>query len=146
MHALAARAASALRLDSCEAVELAQRGLELCLSRRQRQRLSKLLAWAAIGKQDPFLAHRALLGLPADAIDVHLLSAYLATCNRVDEAVELLRLAQRCGQATPETTRLLADLLLRSGDSDGVLALARAVDAPLSVEDRRTIEDALAVR
>jgi len=124
--------------------ELAERGLAKALSVRCRGALWRATAWSGIGCADPFLAHGALLRLPAETLDVHLFAAYLACCNRVDEAVEVLKEARRAGHGGPECTRLLVDLLFRRGDSEAVLALARAEDSTLSAEDRNAIEVAVA--
>lgn len=130
--------------ESSLAFEVSGRGLAKALSAHYREALWKTLAWAAIGKADPLLAHDALLRLPAGGVDLHLLAAYLGCCNRLDEGIELLQQARCDGQCTPECTRLLADLLFRRGDSDAVLALARGEDSTLSVEDRHAIEVAVA--
>jgi hypothetical protein len=126
-----------------KAAELAEEGLAVALSARERERLWKALAWAQIGRQDPFRAHGALLHLPAHAIDLHLLTAYLSCCNRVEEAAALLEEARSLGYRSPETTKLLADLLFRRGERQAVLALANSDEEPLSVDDRRAIQTAL---
>jgi hypothetical protein len=127
-----------------EAASLATLALAQVRSHRRREALLKALAWAGIGQADPFLAHSALLQLRPGAIDVHLLTSYLACCNRVEEAIELLEEARFSDYATPESTRLLVDLHFRMGDRAAVLALARSEDTSLSVEDRRAIESAVA--
>ena len=127
-----------------QAAELAERGLAVALSARKRERLWKAFAWAQIGQQDPFRAHGALLQLPIHAIDLHLLAAYLSCCNRVDEAAALLEEARSRGHRSPETTKLLTDLLFRRGERKAVLALAESDEEPLSAEDRSAIEAALA--
>jgi hypothetical protein len=126
-----------------EAAELADQGLAVALSARERARLLQTLAWAQIGRQDPFRAHGALLQLPTDAVDLHLLAAYLSCCNRADEAVALLQEARGVGHRSPETTKLLADLLFRRGERAAVLALATSDARLLSAEDRTAIEAAL---
>jgi hypothetical protein len=122
---------------------LGRQGLDTALSVRQRQRLWKALAWAGIGQRDPFLAHEALLRVHLDAIDLHLLASYLTACNRIDEAIELLQGTRGVGHRSAETTKLLADLLFRRGEYGAVLALARADDALLSVDDLKAIESAV---
>jgi hypothetical protein len=71
------------------------------------------------------------------------LASYLSACNRVDEAVDLLEGMRGVGHRSPETTRLLADLLFRRGQHRAVLALARADEELLSVDELRAIETAL---
>lgn len=127
-----------------EAVQPAERGLAVAQSARMRERLWKALVWARIGEQDPFRAHGALLELPAQSVDLHLLAAYLGCCNRVDEAETLLQEARSQGHRTPETTKLLAELLFRGGERGAVLALAEGDEEPLSAEDRSAIEAAVA--
>ncbi|HEX7672107.1 MAG TPA: hypothetical protein VF395_21075 [Polyangiaceae bacterium] len=58
-------------------------------------------------------------------------------------ATAILEEARHLGYRSPETTKLLADLLFLSGDRKAVLALAENDEEPLSVEDRRAIEAAL---
>lgn len=139
------RDASLALANGCpdRAQELAERGLARAFSAQRRQALWKTLAWSGIGLANPFLAHGALLRLPADGIDVHLLASYLACCNRIDEAVEILQGARRAGQGKPECARLLADLLFRRGDREAVLALARDDASTLTAEDRNAIEVAV---
>jgi len=126
-----------------KAAELAEQGLAVSLSERIRTRLLQTLTWAQIGRQDPFRAHGALLQLPTHAIDLHLLAAYLSCCNRADEAVALLEEARAAGHRSPETTKLLAELLFRRGERALVLALATSDAGLLSAEDRTAIEAAL---
>ncbi len=103
-----------------------------------RQQWAK--AWAAIGANDPFQAHLALQTLPGRLRSVDLVAAYLACCNRNDEAVALLQDARSLGQRTRQTTQLLIELLVRTG------ATARALE--VVTEDRQllTLEDLNALR
>ncbi len=140
------RATAELCTDPERACELARQGLAAALSAPAQQRAWKALAWAAIGKKDPFLAHDALLHLPAEAIDAHLLASYLTTCNRVDEAVEVLTFERSHGRKSREATKLLADLTFRKGDYDAVLGLVRDDEALLTDEDRSAIRMALDAR
>ena len=141
---LARSAEAHLHADAPEAaVEQARQALDAARGDALRIRLCKTLAWAAIGKSDPFLAHAALGQLPSSDLDVHLVTAYLACCNRTDEAVRLLQEARAQGQRTPETTRLLLELLVRQGAVSEAWAVARADRAILSVVDWTAIESAL---
>jgi len=98
-------------------------------------RLWKVLAWGAIGTNDPFLAHTALCTLPASELDVHLVAAYLSTCNRTSEAIAELEAARALGQRAPETTKLLLDLLIRQGELERVRAVAHEDASLLSDAD-----------
>jgi len=126
--------------DVEKALESCERGLDVATSLRARARLQETLAWAAIGLENPFLAHAALLGLPPERIDEHLLAAYLACCNRIDEAISVLEEARASGQRRPETTKLLIDLLFRRGESAGSAAIAAADAALLSPGEREAVE------
>jgi hypothetical protein len=135
------------RLDAGDpgpAVEQARRALGLARSESLRIRLWRTLAWAGISKHDPLLAHAGLIGMRPEYPDLHLLAAYLACCNRLDEAVELLEQARGSGQRGAETSKLLIDLLFRRGNVDAALAVARADEALLSPKDQQAIERALA--
>src|SRR5450432_1569599 len=83
--------------------------LQIARSSVRRQELWTTLAWAGIAERDPFASHTALLNLPPDAIDVHLLASYLTSCNRVEEALTLLQDARRFGDRSVETSKLLID-------------------------------------
>jgi hypothetical protein len=130
--------------ESIRASQLAQKGLAIAASARERQRLWKAFAWAWIGRRDPFFVHGALLNLPPTAIDVHLLASYLTICNRIDEAVELLQEARGLGHRTEETTKLLIDLLFRRGEYHATLLLARDDGGLLSDRDREAVALAVA--
>jgi hypothetical protein len=126
--------------------ELALKGLGLARSPDKRSRLWKALAWAAIGRGDAFVAHTGLMGAEPEGIDVHLLAAYLACCNRTDEAVDLLEYAGTFGQRGPEATKLLIDLSFRRGDDEATLALVRSNQSQLSPAEREAVESAIASR
>jgi hypothetical protein len=131
---------AALSSSDCRrAGELARSGLARALSPARREKLWTALAWAGIGKGDPFLAHDALLRLPLRAIDLHLLASYLSCCNRVEEAVAVLEEARALGHRSPETSKLLADLLFRKGEHAAVLALSESDAALLTAEEREAI-------
>ena len=132
--------------DAERACELSQRGLAKAVSPRGRAALWKTLAWGGVARDNPFSAHEALLHLDPASLDVHLLAAYLACCNRIDESVAVLEEARRFGQGSAACTKLLADLLFRRGDTEAVLELARARDCALSAEERHSIEVAVAER
>lgn len=139
-----ARAEAALSNGAPDtAARIAREGLASALSGVRRRRLLRALAWAGIGRNDPFLAHGALLELAPKDLDVHLLASYLGACNRVDEAVELLEEDRRAGHRSAETTKLLADLLFRQGKRDEIGALAESDANILSPEDRRAVESAI---
>jgi hypothetical protein len=123
--------------------ELVRKALAVVASPRLRVRLYKTLAWSAIGKGDPFLAHSALAQIPAQEIDAYLVAAYLGCCNRVDEAIELLQTARACGDRSVEMTKLHIDLLFRQGKSDAALEVARSEKASLSADDWSAIERAV---
>ena len=126
------------------AATLARSGLELARSGNHRRALWTTLAWSGIAERDPFLAHTALLHLPSDAIDVHLLASYLNSCNRVEEALDLLRDARHLGARQAETSKLLIDLLFARGDYAEARAVAQSDAAILTLEDRRAVDAALA--
>lgn len=143
VSALAARAEMALSNGAPEAAAaLAERGLASASSGASRRRLVKALAWAGVGLQDPVLARRALFKLQLRDIDVHLFASYLAACDRVDEAVDLLEVERRARRSSRETTKLLADLRFRRGEHDALMSLLRNDGALLSAEDRTAIQAA----
>ena len=142
---LSAAAAARLREDQpAQAAELARRALASASVEANRQALWKTLAWAAIGKRDPFTAHGALLSLGAGARDLHLVGAYLACCGRVDEAIQLLREARCHGHRSRETLKLLIDLLVQSGRQPEALAVAETDRTLLTAEDWSVIESSTA--
>lgn len=130
----------ALHDDAAGAIAAAQRGLALAHSMKLRNRLNKTLAWAAIAKPDPILAHQALERLPASDLDLHLVAAYLSCCNRLDEAARLLEEARTHGHRSAETTKLAVELLYRSGKDAAARALAEADRQLLSAEDWQAID------
>jgi len=109
----------------------------------RRARRNTAAAWAAIGKDDPFLAHRALSALPASSIEPHLIAAYLSTCNRVGESVALLEDMRGAGARSMQATKLLVDLRLRQRESALALAIARE-DASLLTEAELSAVEAAA--
>lgn len=140
---IAAHASARLRGgDVTGAAESAKQGLAFATSECTRTELRRTLAWAAIAERDALLAHATLATMPVAEIDYHLVAAYLSCCNRVGEAVQLLCEARGLGHRDPETTKLLIDLLYRSGDEQGALAVAHADDTLLSASDRRVIAEA----
>jgi hypothetical protein len=142
---LSAAAAARLREDQpAQAAELARRALANASVEANRQALWKTLAWAAIGKRDPFTAHGALLSLGAGSRDLHLVAAYLACCGRGDEAIQLLREARRHGHRSRETLKLLIDLLIQSGQQPEALAVAETDRTLLTAEDWSAIESSTA--
>jgi hypothetical protein len=111
---------------------------------RQRRDLQwKLEAWTAIGARDPFLAHSAIARLHEGAIDLHLIASYLDSCNRRDEALELLTRARALGHRSRDTSKLLIDLLFGRGQHDAVARVASADAALLSPAERQAIDAAL---
>lgn len=141
---LAVEASALFWEGKCEqAVDRALKGLSLARSPRLRERLRTTLAWAAIGKRDPFLAHKAIYELADGAIDFHLIAAYLSCCNRIDEAEQLLLEARGFGHRDREATRLLLDVLLRRGKSTAALDLARMDERLLAEADWAALEAVL---
>ena len=132
-----------VRGDAGQAMILCRSGLAAARSRDLRARLGKVLAWAAVTLNDPFVAHSALLELPSEQLDTYLLAAYLACCNRADEAIALVQEARALGEHGPGTTKLLIDLLFRRGDARAIQALVSLDSTLLSEDERRTVEDAL---
>jgi hypothetical protein len=130
--------------DARRAVALARRALEAARTEDHRRKLWTTLAWAGIAQRDPFLAHTALLQLPNEGIDTHLLASYLNACNRVDEALSLLQDARSFGERSVETSKLLIDLLFARGDLTEARGVAQADAALLAPEDRRALDAALA--
>jgi hypothetical protein len=143
--ALAAAACARLRDDQPEqAMALARRALANASVESNRTPLWKTLAWAAIGKRDPFTAHGALLSLDVAARDLHLVAAYLACCNRSGEAIDLLQQARRHGHRVRETSLLLVDLLFQAGQQSEALAVAETDRGLLAAADWQAIESSVA--
>jgi len=130
--------------DARRAQHLATHGLATALASRSRQRLWTTLAWTGIALGDPLVTHEALLRLYPNSISLHLVASYLSSCNRVEEAVELLLEMRALGHRSTETTKLLVDLLFRRGERQAVLALALADTTILSLDELRTIRSAVA--
>ncbi|HWZ91235.1 MAG TPA: hypothetical protein VNW92_20380 [Polyangiaceae bacterium] len=70
-------------------------------------------------------------------------ASYLNACNRVDEALDLLREARCLGACSVETSKLLIDLLFVHGAHAEVRAIALVDASAFSPEDRRAIDLAL---
>jgi len=113
----------------------AQDALQVARSLEWRRELYVLLAWASIGKGDPFMAHAALQALPERALDPYLLAAYLRCCNRRTEALELLDDMHRLGYRSRETVKLMLELSFALGDFEKVRAIAAADSELLTSED-----------
>jgi hypothetical protein len=128
------------RGDPSTSAQLAQQALTLAHSAKLRSRSGRTLAWAGIGQSNPLLAHAGLMNVARDDLDVHLLAAYLACCNRNDEALELLEQARTSGHRAPEMTKLHIDLLMSRMDVPQALDLARSDAALLSPEDLQRVE------
>jgi len=123
---------------------LAQELLEVARSAPLQARVRRALAWAAIGQGDAALAAEALFALPPSAVDLYLLCAYLGTCGRAVQAIELLDAAREHGVRSTETTKLLVDFYYRERRFDAVSALALNAEGLLSAAELVQIEDALA--
>lgn len=117
--------------DPARALQIVQAALQVAKLAATRSRLYSLMAWAAIGRGDPFLAHGAMQRLPPTVLTVDLVAAYLACCNRRDEATQLLRDARILGQRARETSKLLIELLVHTG--------ARQDAAVIVSEDRQLL-------
>jgi hypothetical protein len=128
------------------ALELVRANVDRACAEVTRARLHAALAWAAIGKADPVLAHQAISALPPDALEPHLVAAYLSTCNRLDEAAALLEETHARGATSTESTKLMVDVHLRRGDVDRALEVARTQAALLSTEERSAVERAASDR
>jgi hypothetical protein len=110
---LIAKAEGLLQADDPNgAAHVAQRLLAHALREDYRTRLWLVTAWAGIGQRNPFLTHAALQQLPAAALTLDLVTAYLTTCNRADEATVLLKEARRMGHRSRATSKQLIDLLV----------------------------------
>jgi hypothetical protein len=113
---LIARAEALLAADDAAgAAQIARRALEHALLDDYRVRLWLITAWAGVGQRDPFLTHAAMLHLPTAACTIDIVSAYLSTCNRTDEALALLMEARRLGHRSRATSKQLLDLLVMRG-------------------------------
>jgi hypothetical protein len=132
------------RGHSRRALEVASRALMLVRSAPLRTRLYQALAWSAIAEDDAFETHRVLAELEPEAIDLHLLCAYLDSCRRPEEALELLAEARRFGHRSTELTKLHVDLLYRTGQIDAAAALAENDAALLSPSERAQVARAVA--
>jgi hypothetical protein len=100
-----------------------------------RKRLWLTTAWSGIGQGDPFLTHTALQQLPAEALTIDLVAAYLTTCNRLDEACDLLAEARRAGYRSRACTKQWIDLLVRRGALQDAARLAAEDSGLLSDHD-----------
>jgi len=127
-----------------QAMAIARTALELSRSNEQRQGLWSTVAWAGIGDGDPFAAHAGLQHLTEASLDVHLLASYLVCCNRTFEAQQLLLEARQLGNRSPETSKLLIEVLFAQGDLAGALAVTDDDVGLLSEQDRRAALFALA--
>jgi hypothetical protein len=126
MLGLIARAEAAIQRGECvDAIRLARAGMSTARSAAYRSQLCVAMGWGAIGEGDPFLAHAALEQLPAEALNVHLVAAYLRVCGRLTEAEALLLRARSLGHRTRETTKLLIDVQLLLGRTSEAAELAR---------------------
>jgi hypothetical protein len=113
---LMARAEALLEADDpAGAARVARRALEHALLDDYRVRLWLITAWAGVGQRDPFLTHAAMLQLPMALCTIDLVSAYLTTCNRTDEALALMTEARRLGHRSRTTSKQLLDLLVMRG-------------------------------
>jgi hypothetical protein len=147
-HGVDARAAEAFELlqrgQSRRAMEVASRALMLVRSAPLRTRLYQALAWSAIAEDDAFETHRLLAELEPEAIDLHLLCAYLNSCRHPEEALELLSEARRLGHRSAELTKLHLDLLYRNGELVAAANLAESDAALLSPSERAQVARTLA--
>lgn len=148
-HGLDARATEAYELlqrgHGHRAMEVASNALMLVRSAPLRTRLYRALAWSAIAEDDAFETHRVLAALEPEAVDLHLLCAYLTSCRRPDEALELLAEARRLGHRSAELTKLHVDLLYRTGQLEAASDLAESDAALLSPSERAQVARAVAV-
>jgi hypothetical protein len=124
------------------AANIARRALEHALLDEYRSRLWLITAWAGIGQRDPFLAHAALQQLPATALTVELVTAYLTTCNRVDEATAFLMEARSMGHRARTTSKQLIDLLVLRGTVQEAARVAAEDRDLLSGRDLDALADA----
>jgi hypothetical protein len=130
--------------EPARALQIAETALERARSENERTRLWETVAWAAVGKGDPFRAHQALGKLPPSSFEPYLVAAYLTTCNRLEEAAALLEEARGAGRRSAEQTKLLLDLCLRRGDARRARELAREDAELLSPDEQTAVEQAVA--
>lgn len=123
-------------------VRLAQRGLAIALTPHHRETLHRTLAFAAIGARNPFLAHGALLKVQPESLGAHVLCAYLACCNRKDEAMALFREGREHGVRDAVGTKLLIEVLIHGGEVHFVREILRD-DCALTADERSAIDRAL---
>jgi hypothetical protein len=116
--------------DPTGAARIAQSALAHTLLSEHRTRLWLTTAWAGIAQRDPFLTHTALQQLPAAALTLDLVAAYLTTCNRVEEACDLLAEARKAGYRSRACSKQWIDLLVMRGSMQEAARLA-AEDADL---------------
>jgi hypothetical protein len=88
-----------------------------------------LLHGARLAQVEAVDAH--FTNLAGNRLTIDLVAAYLACCNRNDEAVSLLRDARSLGHRARETSKLLIELLVRLD--------ARSLVAQVVAEDRRLL-------
>jgi hypothetical protein len=145
VHARVAQAFELLqRGHARRAREVATEALMVVRSAPLRTRLFQALAWSAIAEDDAFETHRVLAELEPEAVDLHLLCAYLDSCRRPEEALELLAEARRAGHRSAELTKLHVDLLYRTSQLDAAAALAESDAELLSPSERARVARALA--
>jgi hypothetical protein len=124
------------------AADVALRALEHALLDEYRTRLWLITAWAGIGQRDPFLTHSALQQLPPAALTIELVTAYLTTCNRVDEATLLLAEARSMGHRSRTASKQLIDLLVLRGTAQEAARVAAEDRDLLSGRDLDVLSDA----
>ena len=116
-------------------MRIAQSALAHTLLDENRTRLWLTTAWAGIGQRDPFLTHTALQQLPAEALTIDLIAAYLTTCNRLDEAADLLEQAREAGYRSRACSKQWIDLLVMRGFMQEAARLAAEDSDLLSDRD-----------
>jgi len=140
---LIAKAEALLQVgDPTGSARIAQSALTLALLGEHRTRLWLTTAWAGIGQRDPFLAHTALQQLPAAALTLDLVGAYLTTCNRLDEACDLLAAARKAGYRSRACSKQWIDLLVMRGSMQEAARLAAADSDVLSDRDIEALDGA----
>lgn len=144
---LAIRAENLLQADDAiGAAHVARLALTRALANEYRTRLWLITAWAGVGQRDPFLTHAALRQLPAPALTVELVAAYLSTCNRTDEAVALLMAARKmCHRSRVATKQLIDLLLLRGAEREAARVAADDRDLLTSRELQALADAGLAI-
>lgn len=128
--------------DPFGAAHVARHALARALLDEHRARLWLTTAWAGIGQRDPFLVHAALQQLPAAALTLDLVSAYLTTCNRADEATDLLTEARKTGYRSRATSKQLIELLVARGSRREAARLASEDGDLLSDRDLQALAGA----